>query len=77
LVPPGVVTSTLAAPALPAGVVAVICVALTTVNAAALAAPNLTVVAAVKFVPVMVTEVPPDVVPLVGLIELTVGDGVT
>ena len=35
--------------------------------------PNLTVEAAVKFVPVIATDVPPPVGPDVGLIEVTVG----
>ena len=37
--------------------------------------PNLTPVAPVKLVPVMVTVVPPAVVPEVGLIPVTVGVG--
>ena len=65
------------APALPAGDVAVIEVALLTVNEVAAVAPNFTAVAPVKLVPVMVTDVPPSVVPAVGLIEVTVGAGVT
>ena len=52
---------------------AVICVPLLTVNEAALVAPNFTTVAPVKLVPVMVTEVPPSVVPLVGAMPVTVG----
>lgn len=71
--PPGVVTTTLAAPAACAGVVAVIEVALTTVTPVAAVPPMVTLVAPVKFVPVMVTLVPPEVGPLDGLIELTVG----
>ena len=65
LVPPGVVTVISTAPALPAGEVAVICVALLTVNEVAAVTPNFTAVAPVKLVPVMVTEVPPAVVPAV------------
>ena len=45
----------------PAGVVAVICVALFTVNDAAATLLNVTAVAPVKLVPVIVTEVPPAV----------------
>lgn len=71
--PPGVVTTTLADPAVPAGVVAVIEVALSTVIAVAAVPPMVTPVAPVKFVPVMVTLVPPDVGPLDGLIEAMVG----
>jgi hypothetical protein len=44
---------------------AVICVSLSTVNAAALA-PNMTEVAPVKFLPVIVTVVPPAAGPLFG-----------
>lgn len=73
LEPPGVVTTTLAEPALPAGVVAVMLVALTTVKEVAAAPPMVTPVAPVKFVPVMVTFVPPEVGPLDGLIDVTVG----
>ena len=72
-VPPGVVTATLTLPALPAGVTAVICVAETTVNDAAATPPNVTAEASVKFVPAIVTLVPPAVGPLLGLTESTVG----
>ena len=54
-------------PALWAGEVAVIDVALLTVNVAAAVAPKLTAVAPVKPVPVIVTDVPPAVGPFVGL----------
>jgi hypothetical protein len=67
------VTVTVAAPALPAGVVAVIVVAFTTTTFVAAAAPNATVAPAAKFVPVIVTPVPPEVGPLAGLTLLTVG----
>jgi hypothetical protein len=72
-VPPGVVTVTSTVPAAPAGAVAVIEVALTTVKVEAAVAPNFTAVAPVKLVPVMVTEVPPPVEPEVGLTPVTVG----
>ena len=72
-VPPGVVTRTLAVPADPAGVVAVIDVAPTTVTLVAAAPPMVTLVAGVKLVPVMVTDWPPAVRPVDGLIALTVG----
>ena len=61
-VPPGVVTVTSTVPA-PAGEVAVIEVAELTVKLVALVAPNLTAVAPVKPVPVIVTDVPPAVGP--------------
>jgi hypothetical protein len=67
------VTVTVTAPALPAGVVAVIEVLLTTTTLVAAALPNVTVAPAAKFVPVMVTPVPPTVDPLLGLTLLTVG----
>ena len=72
LVPPGVVTKTLAVPAVPAGVVTVIEVSLTKVKVAA-APPIVTAVAPVKPVPVMVMLVPPATGPLVGEILVTVG----
>ena len=70
---PLTVTVTVTAPALPAGVVAVICVPLTTTTLVAAAAPNVTVAPAAKFVPVIVTAVPPTVGPLFGDTLLTVG----
>src|SRR5205807_1766384 len=73
LVPPGVVTVMSTVPAPPAGAVAVICVALLGVKAAAGAAPNLTAETPVNPVPVMTTDVPPAVVLLAGLIPVTVG----
>ncbi len=77
LVPPGVVMVMSAAPAPPAGEVAVTEVALLTVKDVADVAPHFTAVAPVKCVPVMVTAVPPSVVPLLGEIAVTVGAGVT
>ena len=72
-VPPGVVTRTLAVPAVPTGVVAVMEVVLTTTTLVAAAPPRVTLVAPVKLVPVMVTAWPPAVGPVDGLIALTVG----
>ena len=77
LLPPGVVTTTLWAPAVPAAVVAVICVALFTVKLVAFTPPKVTAVAPVRLLPVMVTLVPPAVVPLVGLMLVTAGAGLT
>jgi hypothetical protein len=68
------VTVTVTAP-LPAGVVAVIDVPLTTTTFVAAVAPNVTVAPAAKFVPVIVTAVPPATAPLFGLTLLTVGTG--
>src|SRR5439155_27006024 len=64
-------------PALAAGAVAVICVALLKVKVAAGAAPNLTAETPVNPVPVMTTDVPPAVLPLVGLTPVTIGTGGT
>ena len=76
LLPAGVVTTTLAVPADPAGVVAVMDVELTTDTLVAATPPNVTPVAPVNPVPVIVTAVPPAVVPLVGVKDVTVGAGV-
>jgi hypothetical protein len=67
------VTVTDTAPALPAGVVAVIVVLLAMTTFVAAAAPNVTVAPVAKFVPVIVTAVPPSVDPVLGLTLLTVG----
>jgi hypothetical protein len=69
------VTTTLTAPAVCAGVVAVIDVLPTTVAAVAAVPPRLTVAPARKPVPVMVTAVPPFVEPVFGVIEVIVGAG--
>ena len=73
LVPLGVVTNTLAVPALPAGVFAVIEVELTTVTTVAAVPPIVTEVSPVKSVPVMVTDCPPVSGPDDGLMDVTVG----
>ena len=75
LVPPGVVTSTLAVPALPAGVVAVMVVAFTTTTAVAAVPPIVTAVAPVNQLPMMVTDCPPASGPDVGLMDTTKGSG--
>ena len=72
-VPPAVVTVTSTTPVLPAGEVAVMDVAELTVKPVALFAPNLTAVAPVKLVPVIVTVDPPPAGPEVGEIAVTVG----
>jgi hypothetical protein len=72
-VPLGVVTVTSTVPAFPIGEVAVIEVEETTLNALASVLPKCTNVAPVKFVPVIVTTVPPAVGPLVGERPVTVG----
>ena len=73
LVPLGVVTITLAVPAVPAGVVAVMLVEVTTTTFVAATPPMVTAVAPVKSIPVMVMVVPPAVEPLVGEILVTLG----
>ena len=59
----------------PAGAVAVIVVSLLTLNNVAGMAPKFTADAPVKFVPVIVTDVPPAVEPDGGLRPVTVGGG--
>ena len=72
--PPGVVTVMSTVP-LPAGDIAVMDVAETNKNDAALV-PNFTAMAPVKPLPVMVTVVPPASGPLVGLTLVTIGPAV-
>ena len=72
-VPPAVVTATSFAPAAPAGVTAVIDVSLTTTTLVAGLTPTVTLLAPVKFVPVMVIAVPPAVDPDDGLTLVIVG----
>ena len=63
------------APAACAGVVAVSVVLLLTLTLVAAVPPKLTVAPLTKFEPLMVTEVPPAVDPLLGVTELPVGAG--
>ena len=73
-VPPGLVTATATKPATPDGVVQVIVVPLTTDTPVAATPPNVTdEIGATKFVPVIVTAVPPDVGPAFGEQLVTVG----
>ena len=65
-VPPDVVTATLCAPTVPAGVTAVTLVDETTTTLVAATPPTVTLVAPVKLVPVIVIAVPPAVEPVVG-----------
>ena len=69
IVPPGVVTDTL--PDVPDATTAVMLVAETTLKELATVPPKLTAVAPVKFVPVMVTDVPTT--PEVGVNDAIVG----
>ncbi len=75
-VPPGVVTVTSTSPADSAGEVALIEVALSAVTEA-VAVPNLTEVAPLGLVPLMVTAVPPALAPDVGVMPVTLGAEVT
>ena len=70
--PPTAVTRTSTVP-VPAGAVAVICVALLTVKPVAAEPPKFTAVALVKPEPLMVTVVPPVLGPVVGEMPVTVG----
>ena len=72
-VPLAVVTVTSCAPAVPAGVTAVILVALTITTLLAATPPTFTLVAPVKLVPAMENAVPPSVEPDVGLTLVMVG----
>ena len=72
LVPAGVVTIISTNPAARAGDVAVICVAEFTTKEAAVP-PNVTEEVLVKFVPVITTDVPPVVGPVLGETPVTVG----
>ena len=74
-VPPRVVTATLLAPAVPAGVLAVMEVAFTTTTLVAATPLTITLVVPVKLVPVIVNVVPPRVDPEVGEMDVMVGAG--
>jgi hypothetical protein len=76
-VPPAVVTAMLCTPAVPGGVTAVIEVALTTTTLVAATPPTVTLLAPVKFVPVIVKGVLPKVEPTVGEMLVMVGAGTT
>ena len=70
---PLTVTVTVTAPAACAGVVAVIVVLFVTTTFVAAVPPNVTVAPVAKFVPVIVTAVPPAGGPPLGATLLTVG----
>ena len=76
LVPSGVVTVTLTLPKEPAGEVASIRCPFTTVKFVAAVPPKLTAVAYEKPVPLILTDAPPVVRPLDGLMLVTVGGSV-
>ncbi len=71
--PPGEVTTTDAAPIVPIGVIAVIWVGELTVNEAAFTPPKVTAVTPVKLLPVIITVVPPTLLPVFGDIDVKVG----
>ena len=71
--PFGLVIWTSRAPAVPAGVRAVTCVALTNVTLVAATPPTRTVAPETKLVPVRVIVVPPAVGPDVGETDVSVG----
>jgi hypothetical protein len=73
VVPPGVATVMSTVPADPAGAVALIWVALLTVNDVAGVEPKLTAVALPRPPPLIVTVVPPASGPDAGLTPVTVG----
>ena len=73
-VPPAVVTATVFAPVVPIGVTAVIEVALTTTTLVAAVPPTVTLLAPVKFVPVIVNDVPPVIGPVLGVTLAIVGE---
>ena len=68
-VPFGVVTATLAAPTVPAGVTAVMLVDESTTTLVAATPPIVTLVAPVKLAPVIVIAVPPAVAPEFGVTD--------
>ena len=74
-VPPKVVTTTFTAPSAWAGMVAIRVVSLMTEKLVAAVPPKLTAIAVVRSVPVIVTLVPPRVLPLEGAMLATVGMG--
>ena len=69
-------TTTIAGPAVPEGVVQVAEVAETTITDVHAAPPTVIPIAPVKLVPVIVTRVPPAVLPNVGETEEAVGAGI-
>ncbi len=74
LVPQVLITSTLYIPAMCGGTCAVMEASLLTLKNAAAVSPNVTPLAPVKFAPVMVTMLPPDVESTLGVgSELTMG----
>ena len=73
--PPGAVSATSTAPAAWAGVVSVTLLLLVTVRLVASMPPTVTCEVPDRLVPVIVSSVPPAVVPVDGLMLVIVGDG--
>ena len=71
--PPIVVTEMFLAPAVLAGVIAVICVSEFTTKLFALAPPIITLRVPVKYIPLMVMDVPPAIGPVYGFTDVIVG----
>jgi hypothetical protein len=69
------VTTTVTTPNAWAGAVAVICESLTTVTAVAAVPPRVTPVVPIRFVPVIVTLLPPAIGPAAGAMAVNVGNG--
>ena len=74
-VPEGVVTTTSTVPAMCAGVLQVMLTLLTTTSVVQFTPPKVTEVAPVKLMPVIVTGVPPMMVPEDGLMLWMAGSG--
>jgi hypothetical protein len=73
LLPLAVLTITLAVPALPAGVVQVTAVSLLALGLVQALPPMVMPVALRRLLPLMVTLVPPAVLPVLGVMPLTLG----
>ena len=73
LLPLAVLTTTLAVPALPAGVVQVTAVSLLALGLVQALPPMVMAVALRRLLPLMVTLVPPAVLPVLGVMPLTLG----
>ena len=73
---PIVVTTTSFTPGVPSGNTAVILIALTTTKLVAATPPMVTLVAPVKFVPLIVIVVPPAMDPVAGVMDVMDGGAV-
>ena len=73
MVPPAVLTRTLAVPAVPVGVVQMIVLSLVMLTWVHALPPMVTAVGSVKPVPVRVTLLPPEMLPELGEMDVTAG----